>query len=256
MDAQSGPEIFFKILIAAVAGGAAATVIVTLWLERILAGWETIGLFAGCAVFTGLTIVSAQSPAYWPMLMAMVGIGVGSWIAGRVTERGLQRRLLEDDARKARAAVEFDFKNVAAHSLLGDVHAQRGQWDKAIEEYEISLELEPNQPEERFKLERAVRQLSMAEGRSRECKGCGAEWPKDAEACPECGRSGSLVVAASKWMSGGGVETLGWGALALLAVGVLLLAVQVMAAALVALGAALWLGSMALAGWRYWKPRE
>lgn len=253
MTSDAAASLFFKILVAALAGGAGAIIIVTLWLERILAGWEAIGLFTGCVIFTGLTISAATGPAYFLMLLAMVGIAGGCWIGTRLSERSLRKRLIEEDETKARKALEFDYNNVAAHSLLADVYARRGQWAKAIEEYEISLELQPGQPEERFKLEQAVRRLSIAEGRSRECPSCGAEWPKESQTCPECGRSSRAVVLLRKWLTGGGVETLGWGAIAILAIGVLLLTVQLLAAALAVLAVALWLGSIALVGWRYFK---
>jgi tetratricopeptide (TPR) repeat protein len=244
ISSETGGVLLAKILLAAGAGTAIAGALVTLWFDGILRAWEAPGLLVGCAAFVGSTIVLADSPAYWAMLLAMVGCGAGVHVVARASERALERGFLDEDEERAKAAMAFDYKNTAAHALLGDVFRKRGKLREAIAEYEVCLQLQPDQLEERRKLERAVQELALQDGLERICPACGARWPKGPDSCPECGRPGTAGQRFARWVAGGGAATFLWAGLAVAAVSLLFWAVGFRSGAVVAFGVAAWLAGL------------
>jgi tetratricopeptide (TPR) repeat protein len=96
------------------------------------------------------------------LLLALPGaawLGVQA-IAG-VLHRESYRSDLDADARRFRAALRRDPRNVAAHELLGDTYLKLGQSRRAITEYRTAVALDPGSYQNRYKLERAVRLSSL-----------------------------------------------------------------------------------------------
>ena len=246
LNSVTGPILLLEIVIAAGAGAAIAAAIVAMWFDNILEAWEGASLLTACAVFVGLTIVMAGTPGFTFMLVILVVGAVAARVLSRAGDRALERRMLDDDERNARQAIQFDYKNAAAHSLLGDVLRKRGRLRDAIVEYEISLNLQPDQPQERRKLETAVQELALQEGIETICPQCKATWPREARTCPECGTPRSKSRRLARWMAAGGMETLVWAGVTLGAVSFLLWIVGLKVLALTAFGAAAWLGGVGI----------
>jgi len=243
---ETGPILLLKIMLAAGAGAAAASAIVAMWFDNILEAWEGASLLVACAIFVGLTIVMAGTPGYILMLLALAVGAVAARVTSRLGDRALERRFLDEDERSAREAIQFDYKNAAAHALLGDVLRKRGRLREAIVEYEVSLNLQPDQPEEHRKLETAVRELALQEGTETICPHCNATWPRGARNCPECGMPRSRGRQFVRWVAAGGLETLVWAGVTIAALSLLLWIVGLKVAALLAFGVAAWLGGVGI----------
>lgn len=169
--------------------------IVSAWFDRRLSGGQAVLLLVGLLSLEFLTMGLA-GPGVLLLGTAVFGAGALAWAIFRIRERRLADSFDEEDTARCRAALEFDPKNVAAHSLLGDIHRRRGELEQAIEEYRDALRLDPSLGPERFWVRRLQQDLERRGRRDMACPRCGALRPEKVDACPQCGRLYSSLETA------------------------------------------------------------
>lgn len=172
------------------------------WLERELAAWEAVvGVFAALALL-GLAI--KLSDTLWSLVLLAGVIAVGAVLfryMPELTGKKRVRQMMQADIEMYEKALQFDPRNVAAHSFLGDKYIQLGQLDLAIEHYRKALELDPKLGSERKKLANALRERELQGGKVTLCERCQQPVPPGSDACPECGYTTTEKELASRWRS-------------------------------------------------------
>ena len=57
---------------------------------------------------------------------------------------------------RLQAAVALDPRNAAAHFSLANLHAKQENWDEAIRQYRLTLDLQPSYPDAERRLQLAT----------------------------------------------------------------------------------------------------
>jgi hypothetical protein len=197
------------ILKAAVAGFIGAGLllgVVGLCLDRRLEPWEAVAL--GGLVLAGMAIaITSTSPVtFLGVIFLLVAVPLAVQAFSRLTERQVTERLLRVDETRARALIEADPRNAAAHSLLGDIYRRRGQMEEAVEQYEEAVRLMPDSQQERWKLGRASKELSLQERGARLCPMCGGEIDRGQRRCPHCDYTLSVAEGLREWTQTRGLQ--------------------------------------------------
>jgi len=82
-------------------------------------------------------------------LLAMSDLAVEEYLEDHVDDEIMLQNAIEGYQR----VLELDDKHIAAHNNLATIYALHGERDLAIHELELSLELDPNQPDAREQLD-------------------------------------------------------------------------------------------------------
>lgn len=90
-----------------------------------------------------------KDPSY---ALAYAGLGEAYWRKYRLTH---QTELVDIALSHARRAIELDKSLAPVHVTLGLIHREKGEYDKAIEEFERALEIDPHSSD-------ACRELALA----------------------------------------------------------------------------------------------
>jgi len=167
--------------------GAAVMRIFSAVAEKELSLWEAAIIMIGILLFASIAIKLSKTVFFLPFLalMGVIAIVVPQSLA--VMNRRRKQRLIERNIQRYQHALNFDPKNVAAHSYLGDTYMKLAQFNLAIEHYEKALELDPKLSVEKHKLERAQRELKLQTGKHELCPRCSAERPPGISVCVNCG---------------------------------------------------------------------
>ena len=184
--------LLWKWMIASLAGGFLLVRSLYAMLEREVETWQgVLGMSLGFGL-TAVAISLAASPWYYPVVVAIILAAVVWQVGLVVVSRVQQEQMLEDDARRYREAIEFDAKNAAAHAFLAAVYRKQGRLHDAISEYEIALQLDPQDAKVRHDLKALLQELRGADTPPA-CPRCEAPLDKSGKTCPECGWSRSTV---------------------------------------------------------------
>ena len=82
-------------------------------------------------------------------LLAMGDLAVDDYFEDHVDDEILLQNAIE----RYQRVLELDDKHIAAHNNLGTIYALHGERELAVHELELSLELDPDQPEAREQLD-------------------------------------------------------------------------------------------------------
>jgi tetratricopeptide (TPR) repeat protein len=191
---NAGPYtiLFFKWLAASGLGGFLVIRSLHAMLDRDVETWQgLLGISTG-VVLTVTAVSLATSPWYFPIVMFTALAATIAQTAGSVANRIRERQMLEEDAERFRAGIEFDEKNAAAHAFLAAVYRKQGRLKEAVAEYEIALALDPNDGASRANLKALAEQLQAREIVVR-CPRCDTLLDAGRKSCPQCGWSRSTV---------------------------------------------------------------
>jgi tetratricopeptide (TPR) repeat protein len=175
------------LLVAAICFGFAHRLIVA-WFDRELAAWEAALLLCALLGFGSLALKLSDSLWFYPLLAGtLIVMMILRTIPARIAERRKQE-MLQADIEAYQKALDFDPRNVAAYSFLGDTYMRTGDVDRAIEYYRKALEVDPKLLEEKKKLEKAERRKWIESGVAMFCRRCFRPRQPGHRICPECGR--------------------------------------------------------------------
>lgn len=198
---MTGHASVFILMAGVVAFGGAGLLlaVVGLWLDRRVEAWEAAVLGVVVLAAMAFAITTTSAPVFLGVMFLFVAVPVCLGRLGRLAERQSTERLLGQDETRAHELVAADPQNAAAYSLLGDVYRRRGELDKAVEHYARAVELSPDSTEERFKLEKTSKELSLQERGAQLCPMCREEIDRRQRRCPHCNYTLSLAEGLREW---------------------------------------------------------
>jgi tetratricopeptide (TPR) repeat protein len=179
--------IFKWTLVAAICFGIGWRLLAALF-EKELALWEAMVLFSCLFAFAGLAIRLAESNLFYPFLLLAGLVIAAVRYYPQILEEKRRRSIIAEDLQRCRQALDFDPLNVAAYSLMGDIYMRLGELDEAIANYRKAIELDPKASAEQDKLDGAMREKAMLEGKAMFCPRCLAPRPKETNVCQNCAR--------------------------------------------------------------------
>lgn len=179
-----------KMAICAVIAFAGGYLIISGFAARKISGREALVLAVGlCVLLFVCVALTLRGGAGILILFAAVGGSALLFaVLARLADRRVARGLFDEEMDRYMQALELDPENVAAHSLLADAYRRMGKLEKAVEEYEEAVRLDPSLREERYWLERLRAKLAGEESRDLLCPRCRTPRPDKAAECPDCGR--------------------------------------------------------------------
>lgn len=182
--------ITLRVLVCTIAGFVGAFWVLSALLDRKLSGREAALIAVGLLALILWAVALAFRGWLGPLLISATILVL--YLLGRLlvafSTAQLERTLEEEDIRRYRAALAFDPRNVAAHSLLAETYRRAGQLEAAIAEYRAALQLDPSLREERYWMVRLEAEIERRERKEMLCPRCGLPRPARAAVCPECGR--------------------------------------------------------------------
>ena len=200
MDVGAAAALVLRAAICSFLAFGAAYWIITSWIDRRLSAVEAMTLLSAVVVVTIFLVayVVQNSMAILIVLLLVVGSLVYAMtLYSRAADRRLHQHFDEEDIKKYLAALEFDPKNVAAHSLLADTYRRQGRLEEALAEYREAVRLSPDLQHERYWIDRLMIMIERKEqGQSLHyqeavqetpCPACGALVPPEVDRCQECG---------------------------------------------------------------------
>jgi len=189
---MEGAILLWKWMVALLVGGFLLIRSLYAMLEREVETWQGVAGMALGFSLTAVAISLAASPWYYPVVAAIILAAVVWQVGCVIAARIQQERMLEDDARRYREAIAFDAKNAAAHTFLAAVYRKQGRLHDAVSEYEIALQLDPQDAPVRHDLNTLLHELRGADTPSA-CPRCEAALDKSGKTCAQCGWSRSTV---------------------------------------------------------------
>ena len=180
----------FQMAICAVIAFAGGYMILSAVFARQISGREAFLLVAGLFVlmFICVKMMLYGGPGILLLLLVVAGTAALFHVLARTADRRLTKGMDDEEIGRYERALEIDPDNVAAHALLADTYRRRGELERAIEEYEAALRLEPSLREESHWLERSKVELEREQSKELLCPRCRTPRPEGAGACPECDR--------------------------------------------------------------------
>jgi tetratricopeptide (TPR) repeat protein len=142
------------------------------YLDKTLEAWEAAGLMALDIVLLAVAIQLMPTIFYYPFLLGLVGLAYLISYIPQVRSARARRNLWEDDLLRFQRAIDFDPKNVAAYSFMGDTYLKLDDLDNAIESWHKALELQPSLKPEQEKIRKAMREKSIQEATAMYCPRC------------------------------------------------------------------------------------
>jgi tetratricopeptide (TPR) repeat protein len=185
--------------VTAFAGAALLLAVLGLWLDRRVEPWEAAVLGGVVLAAMALAITSTSAAVVFGVIFLFAAVPICLQQLGRLAERQASERLLGQDETRARQLIAADPRNAAAYSLLGDVYRQRGELDRAVKHYAHALEVSPGSTEDRYKLEKASKELSLQERGAQLCPMCREEIDRSQRRCPHCNYTLSLGEGLREW---------------------------------------------------------
>jgi len=191
-----------KLVICALISFAGAFLILSSWFDRKISGVEALLLALGLLIveFIGVSLSFHGESGIWFLLLIVSGVPALFWGLARRADRRLRDSMVAEDIASYQAAIDFDPKNVAAHSLLADTYRHMEELERAIEEYRAALALDPTLKPERYWVQRLEAELERRASKEMRCPRCGAVRPAAASVCPECSRWYSTIETAAHTM--------------------------------------------------------
>jgi tetratricopeptide (TPR) repeat protein len=174
-------------IVALVCGGAAYW-LVSAAFEKELAAWEALIGIIGIIAFAGVAIKLSKTIWFLPFL-GIIGVAAAliTFLPPLLSDKKRREMWIKDLA-KYRHALDFDPKNVAAYSFLGDTYTKLGDYDQAVENYRKALELDPTLVEEKQKLAFAMQDKAKTAGNAMFCPRCQTARSAKSDTCPACDR--------------------------------------------------------------------
>jgi len=180
----------FQMAICAVIAFAGGYMILSAAFERKISGREAFLLVAGLFVlmFVCVKMMLYGGPGILVLLLVVAGTAVLFRLLARTADRRLTKGMDDEEIGRYERALEIDPDNTAAHALLADTCRRRGELERAIEEYEAALRLEPSLKQESYWLERLKVEVERQASKELLCPRCRTPRPEGAGTCPECDR--------------------------------------------------------------------
>ena len=160
--------------------------LLSLYLEREISALEFLIASSVLLSFAMGIFVFWQSHLKWLLMAMLVTICVAVVLAGRRQQRKLAEKLHQEDLERCYRLLQFDPRNVEAHSRLGDLFMNRGLVDEAIASYQNAVVLAPQDAKERGKLQRAIEHKQKLITEGADCPRCGTRNPRAAPYCIQC----------------------------------------------------------------------
>ncbi len=184
-----------KIVFCALVSFVGAFLALSAWFDRKISGSEAALLLAGVLVVQviGFSLSLRGGPGMLLLAVIILGTPLVFYGLAKVSDKRLVSAFDEEDIAKYQAALDFDPKNIAAHTYLADTYRRQGKLSEAIEEYKAALQLDPSLKNERYWVQRLEIQLESAARKEMVCPRCNSPRVGDAQVCPECGRLYSTV---------------------------------------------------------------
>jgi len=180
----------FQMAICAAIAFAGGYMILSAVFARQISGREAFLLVAGLFVlmFICVKMMLYGGPGILLLLLVVAGTAAFFRLLARTADRRLTKGMDDEEIGRYEHALEIDPDNTAAHALLGDTYRRRGEPERAIEQYEAALRLEPSLRQESYWLERLKVEVEREGRRELLCPRCRTPRPEGAGACPECDR--------------------------------------------------------------------
>lgn len=169
---------------------------VSAWFDRKITGLQ-LTLLLGAVLVLEFVAIALGGMGVLVLAAGVFGAAALFRCLAAVTDRRLSDSLTREDIARYQAAIGFDAKNVAAHSLLADTYRRLGKAELAVEEYRAALRLDPSLQSERYWVQQLELQLARRATRQMACPRCGTLRPQGAEVCPECSRWYSTAETAA-----------------------------------------------------------
>lgn len=180
--------VFSWLAISLVFGGVAYRIL-TAAFEKELELWEAVLLLCIDVILLSFAIKFSSSIWLFFILAGVGGVMLAAHFLPEVFSRKYRRQMWEQDIIRFQKGIDFDSKNVAAYSYLGDTYIKLGRLDEAIESYRKALDIDPKLIEERKKLEKALAEKALYSTTEMICPRCQLSRPPKIKVCPSCGRT-------------------------------------------------------------------
>lgn len=183
--------VFTWLAISLVLGGVAYRIISAAF-EKELQPWEAVLLLAVDLLLLGVA-VKLTGTAWLFLFLLLVGatLAVVEYLPVIFSQKH-RRELWESDILRFQKGIDFDPKNVAAYSYLGDTYMKLGRFSEAVESYRKAVDLEPNSIEEKKKLEKALAEHVWSSTKEMLCPRCQLPRARGVNVCSGCGREFSF----------------------------------------------------------------
>jgi len=203
MTPAQGATLLMKWILAAGVGYLPIRAIIGGWIDGRLAAWEAMLLLTGVIGLLGAAVACNNTFLYFFILLLIGAI----WLAGHLAEQKFVKKLddgmLADDLIRYQEAIARDPKNAAAYFFLAETYRKQGRWEAAIEQYEKSLEVDPNQKRVEQRLREVSEEKMLRETGQVRCPRCLTISPKETKVCPQCGYAFSVLEDLRAWVRGG-----------------------------------------------------
>jgi tetratricopeptide (TPR) repeat protein len=180
--------VFTWLAISLVFGGVAYRIL-TAAFEKELQLWEAILLLCFNVILLGFAIKFSTTIWLYIILIVIGAIMLAMHFLPEYFSLKYRRQMWEQDIIRFQKGIDFDAKNVAAYSFLGDTYIKLGRLDEAIESYRKALDIDPKLIEEKKKLEKALAEKALYSTTEMICPRCQLSRPPKIKVCPSCGRT-------------------------------------------------------------------
>jgi len=174
--------------LAGVLAGMATWRLVGMWVvDRLLSGWELSAiLIVFGTVFAGA--VGSPGVARITLLVVHALMSLAVLVMPAASQRARRRRMERKDIERYEAMLRRQPDVAFPHRKLGEIYQARGDWERAIEQYEAYLALHDTSAEIAQKLEHCLEVKRRIDLGLQRCPWCGVESPREESFCPRCGR--------------------------------------------------------------------
>lgn len=201
--------------------------VVSMWFDKALESHEAF-LYLGALLMLMLGIITAWgTPLGWLLLAALLVCCLGLPLLNRIADRATLRRLEETDIRRFTASLEQQPRNNYSRERLARIFLARRQYDFALAQMKAALDTAPTDTNLVRLNERIETERRRSVERLKVCPKCAAENHQESGVCVNCGflfiDPGDLL--RMLWTRPA-LEAAKWGGVGLLALGLLLLAME------------------------------
>lgn len=201
--------------------------VVCMWLDRTIEAHEAV-LYLGTLLMLFLGIIAAWgTPIGWLLLFALVALCLGLPLLNRIADKMALRRLEDEDIRTFTEALQAQPKNTYYRERLAKIMLARKQYEPALAQVDMALAVMPKDRNLERLRERVDTERRRVVERLKVCPKCVTENHQEASMCSKCG---FLFVDPSDVMrllwTPAALQAAKWGGVGLLALGLLLVALQ------------------------------
>lgn len=201
--------------------------VVCMWLDKSLEAHEAV-LYLGALVMLLLGIIAGWgTPVGWLLLFALIALCLGLPLLNRAADKAALRRMEDADIRSFTATLERQPKNTYLRERLARIMLSRKQYEPALVQLDLALQALPKDRQLERLRERVETERRRAVEHLKVCPKCATENREEAGICVKCG---FLFVDPADFFrllaTPPALQAAKWGGLGMLALGLLLIALQ------------------------------